>query len=126
MSKADLAFWLGLYASVIASVTALWALFRELWIDRPRIDVIVKEAWIVNVKGQERKMIVRGESTLQTMGVPNSARRPILEVEVRNRGRRDATIDSVSQVIKEVAPTFSVTYYRNCRSFSPPSGIRHS
>jgi hypothetical protein len=33
------------------------------------------------------------------MQVPDSARRPILTVKVRNRGRREATIDSVNQVI---------------------------
>jgi hypothetical protein len=49
MSKTDLAFWLGLYASAIASATALWALFRELWLERARLDVIPEDAWLVRV-----------------------------------------------------------------------------
>ncbi len=93
------AFWLSLYASVVASVTALWALFRELWVDRPRIDVTPEEAWLVPVKGEARPLIVKGERTLRTMGVPATVRKPVLTVRVRNRGRRDATVDSVNQVI---------------------------
>jgi len=99
VSKTDLAFWLGLYASAVASITGLWALFRELWIERARIDVAPEDAWLVRVKGQERPLIVKGEDTMRTMQVPDSARRPILTVKVRNRGRREATIDSVNQVI---------------------------
>ena len=99
MSKTDFALWLGLYASVVASVTGLWALFREIWIERPRIVVTVEEAWLVRVKGHDRPLIVKGETALQTMAIPASARTPILTVGIRNRGRRDASIDSVNQVI---------------------------
>jgi hypothetical protein len=66
---------------VVASVTGLWALFREIWIERPRIDVTIEEAWLVPVKGQDRPLIVKGEAILQRMGVPETARRPILTLE---------------------------------------------
>ena len=101
MSKTDFAFWLGIYAAVVASLTGLWSLFRELWLERARLDVEPEEAWLVNVKGQARPLIVKGEDTLRTMGVPDGARKPVLIVKVRNRGRRDATIESVSQVIED-------------------------
>lgn len=96
VSKIDLAFWLGLYASVIASATGLWSLFRELWLERARLDVVPDEAWLVKTTGSG-KMIVKGDDTLQTMEVPVGARSPILEVVIRNRGRRDAEIRSISQ-----------------------------
>jgi hypothetical protein len=101
VSKTDFAFWLGIYASAVASVTALWSLFRELWIERPRIDVTPEEAWLVRVKGQTRPLLVKGEATLKTMGVPQSACTDVLTVIVRNRGRRDAAIETVNQVIEE-------------------------
>jgi hypothetical protein len=99
VSKTDVAFWLGLYASAIASATGLWSLFRELWVERARLDVTPEEAWLVRVRGGERPLIVRGDQTLQRMGVPESARTPVLIVTVRNRGRRDATVASVNQMI---------------------------
>jgi hypothetical protein len=68
VSKTDLAVWLGLYASAVASITGLWALFRELWIERPRIDVAPEEAWLVRVKGQERPLIVKGEDNADDAG----------------------------------------------------------
>jgi hypothetical protein len=49
-------------------------LFRELWIERPRIDVTPEEAWLVAVKGQARPLFVKGERTLQAMDIPPSAR----------------------------------------------------
>jgi hypothetical protein len=96
VSKTDLAFWLGLYAGVIASATGLWSLFRELWLERARLDVVPSEAWLVRTTAGGR-MIVKGDDTLQTMGVPASARSPILEVEIRNRGRRDVEIRTIAQ-----------------------------
>jgi len=49
------------------------------------------------VRGQDRSLILRGEDTLKTMGIPDRARTPILEVTIRNRGRRAAEIKSVNQ-----------------------------
>jgi hypothetical protein len=97
VSKTEFAFWLSLYATAVASVTALWSLFRELWQERPRLDVEASEAWLVPVKGEPRPMVVRGEKTLDTMGVPAGARRPVLELTIRNRGRRDAKVQLVMQ-----------------------------
>ncbi len=97
MSKTEFAFWLSLYATAVASVTALWSLFRELWQERPRLDVVPSEAWLVPVRGEPRPMIVRGEKTLDTMGVPAGARKPVLELTIRNRGRRDAKVQQVLQ-----------------------------
>jgi hypothetical protein len=95
MTKTEFAFWLSLYATAVASLTALWTLFRELWQERPRIDVEPTEAWLVRVKGEQRPMVVRGEDTLKRMDVPVGARRLVLELTVRNRGRRDAKIQQV-------------------------------
>jgi hypothetical protein len=97
VSKTDFAFWLSVYATAVASLTALWSLFRELWQERPRLDVEASEAWIVRVRNEPRVMVVKGEKTLTTMGVPASARRPVLELTIRNRGRRDAKIQQVLQ-----------------------------
>jgi hypothetical protein len=47
VSKSDLALWLGIYASAVASATGLWSLFRELWLERARLSVIPRQAWIV-------------------------------------------------------------------------------
>ena len=97
MSKTDFAFWLSVYATAVASLTALWSLFRELWQERPRLDVEPSEAWIVRVKNDPRVMVVKGEKTLETMDVPVGARRPVLELTIRNRGRRDAKVQNVLQ-----------------------------
>jgi hypothetical protein len=101
VSKTDVAFWLGLYASAVASATGLWALFRELWLERARIDVTPEDFWLVRVKGEARPMLVKGERTLGTMEIPKSATRDVLVVTVRNRGRRDATISRVTQMLPD-------------------------
>jgi hypothetical protein len=101
VSKTDLALWLGLYASAVASVTGLWSLFRELWIERPRLTVTPDEAWLVRVKDQERPLVVKGEQQMRTMEVPDSARLPVLVVTVRNKGRRDAVIEVASQMLAD-------------------------
>jgi hypothetical protein len=95
VSKTDLAFWLGIYASAVASVTALWSLFRELWVDRPRILVMPEESWRVHNKGE--KWLIVADAALPTVA-PGAPKTPILEVTIRNKGRRDATIESVSQL----------------------------
>jgi hypothetical protein len=96
VSKTDLALWLGIYAGAVASATGLWTLFRELWLDRARINVEAREGWLV-VTSDGGKLIIRGEETLETMGIKPNQRLPILEIAVRNRGRRDAQILHVSQ-----------------------------
>lgn len=93
VSKSDAAFWLGIYASVVASATGLWSLFRELWLERARFDVVASDAWLV----KSGKMIIKGDDTLKTMGITPTMRTPILEVVVRNRGRRDAEIRTIGQ-----------------------------
>jgi hypothetical protein len=97
VSKTEFAFWLSLYATAVASVTALWSLFRELWQERPRLDVEASEAWIVPVKNEARVMVVKGEKTLEAMEVPMGARRAVLLLTIRNRGRRDAKVQNVLQ-----------------------------
>jgi hypothetical protein len=44
-------------------------------------------------------MVVYGDDTLKTMGVPPSAATPILAVTVMNRGRQPVRIDKVSRVV---------------------------
>ena len=100
MSKTDLAFWLAIYASAIASATGLWSLFRELWLERARLSITPLESWLVATT-RATSLIVRGKDTLQTMGVPVGARKPVLQLIIRPRGRRDAHILSISQVSPE-------------------------
>jgi len=100
MSKTDFAFWLGLYAGVVASATGLWTLFRELWLERARLVVTAEEAWLVPVKGQARPLVVKGEEMLKTMAIQDHQRTPILTVKILNRGRRDARIETISQFIE--------------------------
>jgi hypothetical protein len=103
VSKTDVAFWLGLYASLVASLTALWALFRELWVDRPRILVRPAEAWLVKLTDVDKHLIVQGRTStegreqVEKMGDNVVAKTEILVVNLRNRGRRDATIEHVLQ-----------------------------
>jgi hypothetical protein len=104
VSKTDIAFWLGLYASFIASITGLWALFRELWVERPRILVGAAEGWLVKVADVDKHLVVQGRNSAEglenvvVMGDNVIAKTEILVVNLRNRGRRDATIERVQQV----------------------------
>lgn len=96
VSTTDVAIYLGIYASVVSTAAGLWALFSGVVRDRARITVEADEAYLV--KTNKGPMIVKGEDTLETMGVKPSQRREVLEIVLRNRGRRDARIETVSQV----------------------------
>jgi hypothetical protein len=76
VTKTDLAFWLGLYAAALASATGLWTLFRELWLERARLDVEQGEAWLVSLKGQDRPMIVRARRHCPRSRSVTQTRRP--------------------------------------------------
>jgi hypothetical protein len=96
VTRTDLAIYLGIYASVVSTAAGLWALFAGVFRDRARITVRANEAYLVSTPyGQ---MIVRGEDTLATMGVAKTQRTELLELVVRNRGRRPARIENVSKV----------------------------
>ncbi len=94
-TSAASAFWLGLYASVVSSAVAVVNLYGQIFM---RIRVLVREGYAVKVKGQTRHMIIHGDDTLQTMGVPPAAATPILTVTVMNRGRQMVRIEKVSRV----------------------------
>jgi hypothetical protein len=106
MSKSDFALWLGIYASFVASLTGLWTLLRELWLERARLDVIADERWLVRTQGGGH-LVVRGDETLRTLGVPSGAKSPILQLTIRNRGRRDARIQSINQATRSGSVVFS-------------------
>jgi hypothetical protein len=94
LTTTDLAIYLAIYASVVSTAAGLWALFAGVFRDRARVTVKADEAYLVQtMRGQ---MIIKGEDTLKTMGV--TQRRPILELYLRNRGRRPVRIDGVHQV----------------------------
>lgn len=95
VTKSDVAIWLGIYASIVATAAGLWALFTGIIRDRARITVHADDAYAV--EGKRRRMIIRGDETLETLGIEPENRRPILVVAVRNRGRRSAHIDHVAQ-----------------------------
>jgi len=92
---ASTAFWLGLYASAVSSAVALMTLYGLIFM---RIKVVARDAYAVKVKGTAREMIVYGDDTLKTMGVPRSGATPMLAVTVKNRGRQPVQIDTVSRV----------------------------
>ncbi|OAI55459.1 hypothetical protein AYO48_03660 [Gaiella sp. SCGC AG-212-M14] len=96
ISKADVAIYLGIYASVVSTAAGLWALFAGIFRDRARITVKTNEAYRVSTS--KGPMIVKGEDTLATMGVQAGQATPILHVVVRNRGRRQARIENVSKM----------------------------
>jgi hypothetical protein len=96
-TKSDVGVYLGIYASIIATLTGLWALFHNIFRDRARVTVKVFQAYRVKVKDDPQWLIIRGEDTLRTMGITSAMRRPVLDVEIRNRGRRDIHIDDVAQ-----------------------------
>jgi hypothetical protein len=92
----DAAFWLGLYASAVSSAVALVTLYGLVFM---RIKVLARDAYAVKVTGTTREMVVYGDDTLKTMGVPPGAATPILAVTVMNRGRQPVRIDKVSRVV---------------------------
>lgn len=96
-TRSDLAIYLGIYASVVGTITGLWALFHNIFRDRARVTVKAFEAYRVTVKNEPQWLIVRGEDTLKTMGITPAMRRPVIDIEVRNRGRRDVRIDDVAR-----------------------------
>jgi hypothetical protein len=106
-TTATVALWLGLYASVVASLTGLWALFRELWVERPRILVQAAEGWWVKVKDQDKPLLIRGytvadgRQALADIGDNLVEATEVLLITLRNKGRRDATIEHVIQRISE-------------------------
>lgn len=95
--EAAWALYLGIYASVVSTATGLWALFHGIFRDRARVRVKAVEAHHVAVKGEPRPIIIRGWDTLLTMEITPTQRTPVLEIEVRNRGRRDVQIETVSK-----------------------------
>jgi hypothetical protein len=96
ITTTDLAIYLSIYASVVSTAAALWALFSGVVRDRARIDVEATEAFfLVTNKGQQ---VIKAEDTLDNMGVPPELRREVLRVVVRNRGRRDARIEKIGQL----------------------------
>jgi hypothetical protein len=95
IDTARAAIYLGIYATVVSTAAGLWALFSGIVRDRARITVRAVEAYIVtSTQGQ---ILVEGEDTLETMGVTPRQRIPVLKIVVRNRGRRDAQVENVSQ-----------------------------
>jgi len=89
------AIYLGIYASVVSTAAGTWVLFAGVFRDRARITVRATEAYLV--KTTRGTMLVAGEDTLKTMGIQPRQREPVLELVVRNRGRRDAMIEAVSK-----------------------------
>jgi hypothetical protein len=96
VTTTDVAIYLGIYASVVSTAAGLWALFAGVVRDRARITVKAREAYLVNTP--HGQMVVRGEDTLATMGVSKTQRIEVLELVVRNRGRRAARIENISKV----------------------------
>ena len=96
VTTTDVAIYLGIYASVVSTAAALWALFAGVVRDRARITVKAREAYLVATP--QGQLVVRGEDTLATMGVTRTQRIEILQLSIRNRGRRDARIETVSKV----------------------------
>jgi hypothetical protein len=96
VTTTDIAIYLGIYASIVSTAAGLWALFSGVFRDRARITIKAREAYLTDTpKG---RMIVRGEDTLVTMGIAESQRREVLEIVIRNRGRREARIENISRV----------------------------
>jgi hypothetical protein len=98
LTTADIALYLSIYATVVATLVGLWTLFSGIVRDRARITVAATESYLVPVAGRRDPLLITGEDTLEIMGVTESQRRPVMAVRVRNRGRRDARITHVSQV----------------------------
>jgi hypothetical protein len=96
ISRTDLAIYLGIYASIVSTAAGLWALFTGVFRDRARISLEAYEAYLV--KTTKGPMIVKGYDTLETMGVQPTQRSEIFAIVVRNRGRRPARIETVSQM----------------------------
>ena len=86
------AFWLGLYATLIATAVALLTLYGELF---QRVGVKARERFVVNVGSGDHRVIA--PEIADSLGVPGEARTPILSVHVRNRGRRPVQIRAVLQ-----------------------------
>src|SRR4051794_12662649 len=70
---------LAVVGATTGTIGALWALFLSVVYDRARVTVSVAEAWSVAANGR--------------------ARRPIVWVKVRNKGRRVTHIENVSRVV---------------------------
>src|SRR5438132_9437521 len=86
-TPSQIAIYLGIYASVVATLTGLWTLFSGIFLDRARIKVAAVEGFLVKTVSGTTKgtVVVKSEEILQTMGVPEQSRTPILEVGVRNK-----------------------------------------
>ena len=76
----------------VFSVEERAQLLREAVNGDARVTVKVFQAYRVKVKDDPQWLIIRGEDTLRTMGITSAMRRPVLDVEIRNRGRRDIRI----------------------------------
>jgi hypothetical protein len=105
VTTSDVAIWLAIYASVVSTAAGLWALFSGVFRDRARIAVGASEAYFVETK--KGQLVVAAEDTLQTMGVKEDERQEILQIVVRNRGRRDARIENVGQATLTGANLFT-------------------
>jgi hypothetical protein len=105
ITTTDLAIYLSIYASVVSTAAGLWALFHGMFRDRARISVYASEKFLVRTP--QGHLLIRAEDTLQTMGVTPEQRKEVLHVGVRNRGRRDAKIESVGQFTWKGAALFA-------------------
>jgi hypothetical protein len=87
------AVWLGIYATTVSTAVALLTLYGELFL---RIGVRARETFMVKVAGG-RNMSIAGEAAIEDIGIPKEGTRPIMLVEVRNRGRQTVQIQKLAQ-----------------------------
>jgi hypothetical protein len=85
----SVSFGLTIYATVVATVLALWTLFVEVF---QRVSVHAQEMFLVKRNGRQVRM---SPGVAEDLGIPEADRRPILTITVRNRGRRAVQIEAL-------------------------------
>jgi hypothetical protein len=93
LKTADVAFWLGLYASVVSSAVALITLYGYLF---NRVRVVAREDFRVLVEGGT-PVICHGEDSLDAMGLTRDGATEVLTIGILNRGRQTVQIGMVSK-----------------------------
>jgi hypothetical protein len=78
---------------VISTAVALLTLYGEIF---PRVRLDVAEMLLVNTTGGGT-MLVSDRDTLVGMGGSPAGAIPVLSIAIRNRGRRDARIESLAR-----------------------------
>src|SRR4051812_38489910 len=96
LKTADVALYLGLYATALATLTGLWSLFRDLFLERSRIVVKASDAYRVD-DPYGGHLLVKGDDQLAKMGGTPGVTVEVLELKIRNKGRRAAHIETVAQ-----------------------------